>query len=444
MLDRWIRIGVTAALALFVAACEEDELTTTNEFRPAECPVGQACSTKGRLDAGFPPVDSGVHADADEPPSSEDASELDAEPSDLGPPDSGVHPDAEPPDLGPLDVGFPDSGVPSYLDLSGTYTTQYNLDLSSFFFGISDLAGPLRILYGLLTDEIDPAIPLLDRWIDDFVQDYVPSWVIDVIGVLDTIATFFDLVRVDGVMTLQGNTIAPEITGSEEWSQAIVRVAQNCRGSSVPFPQCAEVLIRLVPQGAPVGPLAIKVDVRNFSGTISQTSIRPGPTGRDVWVGDLSIQDRHVGIDLYRLVLLMVDFAIEAATDGQFQSLADALDQIIDCVELRNGAQDFLSSIGLTDPIIQFAALSAVQNGCENVKDDVIGRVTGGLAGIPIGWTAFEFDQLGFVQDRTLNRHPETLQDINTPDTLDGDFTLLLSDPMGGEWMGITRNTVDP
>ncbi|MBI4819164.1 MAG: hypothetical protein HY791_23030 [Deltaproteobacteria bacterium] len=449
MLDRWKRAGVTAALCMsaLVVACEQDELTTTNEFKPVECPDGQTCSRGGKLDAGVPAFDTGLHADAEAPDlGPPDSGEFaDAEAPDLGPLDSGEHPDADPPDLGPADVGFPDSGVPAYLDLTGAYTTRYDLDLSNFFFGISDIAGPLRLIYGLLTDEIDPAIPLLDRWIDDFVASYVPSWLIDVIGVLDTIATFFDVIQVDGQLTLQGSTISPTFQAQEEWDHAIVRVAANCRRSGAPpFPQCAEVLIDLVPQGSPVGPLAIAVDVRDFSGSISPTRIQPGPTGRDTWVGDIDIQDRHVGLDLYRLVLLMVDLAIDAATNGQYRSLSDALDQIIDCSRLRDGAEDFLNSIGLTDPFIQIPALFAVQNGCENVKANVISGVTGGLGGIAISWTAFEFDQIGFAQDRTLNRYPETLQDLAVPNTLDGDFTLVLSDSMGGVWSGITTNTTNP
>src|SRR5262249_14196125 len=98
--------------------------------------------------------------------------------------------------------GTPDSGIelpPTvFLDLNGNWSTHYAVDLSNYLFGISDIADELDLVDQALNGYLDTGFPPLDAFILSIIQQYVPSWVVNLVDVLNTAATLFDVVEANG------------------------------------------------------------------------------------------------------------------------------------------------------------------------------------------------------------------------------------------------------
>lgn len=430
-------LSATFLSVCLFAACEDEVLAPASGFTPSECLNGELCETGGSIDAGVrdsglplvvedsgaTPADSGAEpADAGVLPDSG------ADPLDSGvPPDSGVLPDSG----APVDAGPP----PEFLNLAGTHDTEYLFDWSAYLFGIGNIAGPLDFIAQTVSGNINTGFPPLDALIRNVVQQFVPPWLVTVITVLNQVANFFEEVEVTAVMNLaQGLPLGMEsaLTGSETWTVMNVRLISQCPlGRQDPaYPACARQRINIVPLGRTgVGPLDVEVEVHAFAGVL-QAGVPQAP---------FVLEDRAVDIDLYKLVTIVIDLAIRLGTNGQVQSLQQALNQIIDCAALEARAYQLAQNIGLNNTLATIAAAS-VRNVCDREKQNAINAVIGGLNGIGLGIVSFDYDQLGHAVDTNGNGRPETLQVMTTPDTIDGRFRLLISDPLEGEWRGINRN----
>ncbi|MFO0722306.1 MAG: hypothetical protein U1E65_00900 [Myxococcota bacterium] len=428
------RLGLATFLlsAAGLLGCEGDVLAPTNGFKPSECLNAVNCDNGGDiLDAGLL-VDTGLPAtdiDSGNPNGGAD--------SGVGPQvDAGVGVDTgvvDPPDSGaPVDAGPP----PDFLNLSGTHDTVYHLDLSDYLLGIANIAGPLDTIDQALQGNVNTGIPPLDALIAGVLQQYIPPWVQTVVHVLNEIANFFEEVDVTGVMNIaqdlpMGNISA--IHATETWQTLTVYLIDQCpRGRSDPgYPGCARRMISVVQRGRTgVGPLDVEVDVHPFDGVL-----QPGRPE-----ADFMFNRRKVDMDLYKLVTIMINLALNLATNGQIPNLQAGLNQLIDCSALQSAAYNFATGTLGLGPIPATAAALAVLNGCNRTRQNVIDAITNGLNSIGLSIVSFDFDQHGHAIDTNGNHRPETLQVITTPNTLDGDFEVLIGANMGGVWSGINRN----
>lgn len=429
------RLFICALALTTFAACEDAVLAPASGFVPSECPPDEPnCDQATRIDSGIGTLPSGdtgpvtVDTDSGDPNG--------------GGPDSGVLDSGDPnaPDSG-VDPGLPDSGIhpdaggpppppPEFLNLAGTHDTEYELDLSDYLFGINNLAGPLdfinRAFQGRLVS--GPLGFIVNPIIQNIANQFVPPWVMTLIDVLSQVANFFEAIDVNAVLNIQqdlpmGQTSA--LHGSETWTRLRVRLINQCMfGRMDPnYPACAQRDIAIVPAGRTnVGPLEVEVDVRRFDGVL-----QPGRPE-----ADFVFTNRSVSMDMYKLLTIMIDLALRLATNGQITSLSQGLMQLIDCQALATGVLNATNG--------NQAAYLAVLTTCVTERDDAIDAITDGLNGVPLGLVDFDFDQRGHAVDTNGNHRPEILQTMATPDTIDGDFSVIIGSDLGGRWGGRNRS----
>lgn len=419
------------ALALVTSvACEDEVLAPASGFVPTECPPEEPnCEQGFRIDSGLGtlPSDTGpvvVDTDGGGDPN--------------GSTDTGVAVGADAGDPGVMDAGVLDSGIhpdaggppPEFLNLAGTHDTEYQLDLSDYLFGISNLAGPLdfinRAFMGRLVS--GPLGFIVNPIIQNLAAQYIPPWVQTLVDVLSNVANFFETIDVNGVLNIQqdlpsGQTSA--LHGSETWTRLRVRFINQCMfGRMDPnYPACAQRDIAIVPAGRTnVGPLEVEVEVRRFDGVLQ--------AGRPE--ADFVFTNREVRMDMYKLLTIVIDLALRLATNGQIPSLSAALNQLIDCQGLANGVLNATNG--------NQAAYAIVLTTCVSERQNAIDSITNGLNGVPLGLIDFDFDQRGHAVDTNGNHRPEFLQTMSTPNTIDGDFSVIIGSDLGGQWAGRSRS----
>ncbi len=426
-LARAVTLTSLLVAATLSSACEEDALVASGGFDPTQCPDDDPqCNDRNRdkLDAGEAPwLDSGVVPDAGVAPVDAGVAETDAGVVD---PDSGVAPDSGV----EIDAGVP----PEFLIVAGSYRTHYKMDLSRYLLGLSNIAEPLDFLDQAIAGNVNTGFPPLDALVRDIIARYVPPWVGTVIGVLNSLANFFEEVEARGVLNLAqplptGN-VSP-VSANETWNTLTVKIIDNCpRGRQDPnYPACAEQMIPIATPPTPIGAVDIGVDPRPFMGVL-----QPGRPRAPI-----RFDDREVRMEMTKLIRVVADLAISLGTNGQVPSLQVALERAIDCVQLEAETERLATSIGLSARLAR-AAAAGVRAVCDQEKQNVITRIIGGIEGIGIGWEALEFDMIGDAHDTNGNHRPETLQVHTVPDTLDGRFRLVVGTRFDGTWEGISLN----
>jgi hypothetical protein len=317
-----------------------------------------------------------------------------------------------------------------FLDLNGTYNTRYVFDLSAYLFGISNIADELDFIDQTFAGNIDTGFPPLDAFIVSIVQQFVPPWVVDLVSALNTMATLFSEVRVNGgrLTITQDPPLMPTdpitaIHATETWTEFVLLIVDQCPGgrSDPNFPTCAEHHVPVTHNPAAVGPVNILVEIKPFNGTL------------DAGVPQAAFRfiDREIDMEMQKLILLIVDTVVRLVTP--YNDLRSALGGVVDCGNLGAEARDFAQyqlGLGLL-PAIGIGTL--VEDQCNDVLDGIVN----GVGGIGVTWEAMDFDQLGFAVDTNGDRKPEVLQQITVRDTIDGRFRFAIQDPMGGEWEGV-------
>jgi hypothetical protein len=427
-----IRTGGPSVAALFAACtfalcfaqgCDSDELGQVGEYEGTECVKTNTCGGESvRLDAGggvvTDPADSGTTNTGD----SGDSSDPDA--GNNGDPDSGV--------AGQNDASIVTPPPSIFLDLTGTWNTRYEFDLSAYLFGISGIANELDFIDQTFAGNIDTGFPPLDNFIISIVQQFVPPWVVDLVGVLNTAATLFETVYANGgrltiaqdpPLNSQATTV--DLRATETWTEMVILIVDQCPlGRSDPnFPACAEFHIPVTHNPAAVGPLNILVEVKPLAGTLNA----------GIPEADFRFVDREIDMELQKLILLVIDTAVRLTTP--YNSLRDALGNVVNCGGLGDDARDFAQNTLGLNVVAAIGIGVLVEDQCNNVLDNIVD----GIGGIGVTFEAMDFDQLGHAIDQTPAdglRRPELLQTINVPNTIDGRFRFAIQDPMGGKWDG--------
>lgn len=405
--------------SFLLAGCEEDALAPVSGFEPEDCIDITRCSEGGaKLDAG-----SRTGADGGLPVGDEDSGQ---------PPvgsDGGT-----PIDAGFMDAGIPDSGPPptDFLDVSGTWQTRYDFDTSEYLFGISNIADPLSFIVNIVNNNISTGFPPLDQWISSFVMMYVPPQVIQILGVLNSIATFSERMEAEGAMTIMQHppstpsAASTDLDAVEAWSSITVFIVEQCPllRQDPNFPQCARYTIPVVQQPAMAGPLEIGVDVKPFSGTLD--AVQNGSA--------VVFPDREVEVEMGRLILLVVDTIVRVSSGGQYNDLHDMLSQIIDCGGLAQDAANWAQqNLGLS-PIVALGLQTLIDDQCNDAIDDIVNGV--GL--VTVDWDVFEYDQHGVAKDYDADNVADELQLMSVPNGLrNGTFQALISASMDGVWEGV-------
>ncbi len=411
---------IAVAFGLFAAACEDDPLTPVSGFDPSDCIDVTRCGEGGtKLDSGV------LFPDATLPVGEADSGEPVVEA------DSGVAADSGAPDSGEIDAGMPDTGPPptDFLDVSGQWQTHYVFDTSDYLFGISGIADEISLINNAVNGNISTGFPPLDNWIRNFVMMYVPPQIIQVIGILNTIATFSESMEAQGVMMLVQHppvTMSDafvDLDATELWSSITVMIIDQCPlGRQDPnFPQCARYVIPTVQQPAQAGPFEVGVDVRPFAGTLDAIQAGSG----------VMFDDRDVEVEMGHLISLIVDAVIQFASGGQYNNLHDLLSGIINCSGLAHDAAAWAeTNLGISHFVLE----PIIRNQCDNAIDDIVDQV--GL--VTVSWDAFEYDQVGVAKDYDGDRIADELQLLTVPQGIrDGRFRALISASMEGVWQGV-------
>lgn len=324
------------------------------------------------------------------------------------PPCDTLPPDDSPPDL-PLWVG-------------GQWDTEYHLDWSDYLGPLGGLGSELDFIDQLLLGNTSIAgLPIIGAIIQDIIDNNIPSWVVDLVHVLNNVVHFFQDVRIEARMSLAHVAGAPnQLTGTEQWDWGFVQIIDQCPlGELDPaYPQCADMPVPLNQFITTAG--VIGAEAEDFTGTL---------TGTEVFFAG-----RQVRMQISQFVLFIIDHLTRLATNGQYQTLNDALTSLIDCVAFTTQVENFLcSSLGTCGPQPAIAAA------CVATRDQVIGQITDSLLAITVDWEVMQFDARALVIDDPVDGSADKLGNPpGDPGTLErGDFQVLLGADLQGTWSAI-------
>ncbi len=347
-----------------------------------------------------------------------------------------------------FDAGPPDLGPPPsvFLDLEGTWDTEYVFDVSSYLFGISRLGAGLDFVDQALRGNLDLGNsvlntivrPLLDPFIRQAVSTPNGQRFATVIGSLNTIAHLFEEVEATGQMVLvQDPPSDPfadsvRLSGTERWDALYLRLIAGCpegrRTTSPPhplaYPACANVAVPIQNVPTPIqtgsGEVDVQVYVAPFEGWLA-AGVPEAP---------FQLEDRVVELELTKLILLAMDLTVRLVSGNEFLGLEDLFRRTI-CFEVAEEAERLALGSSTTRPFAQLARRSAEAQ-CVRLLVDRFVQETVGRIGV--SFDAFEFDQDGYAVDRTGDGRPEQLQRHATPDTLRGRFRFVAGTRLGGTW----------
>lgn len=417
------RLVCAVVFSLVLSACDDDSLNPVSGFRPEDCVDSSDpnCSGNGPripVGGGGGGNDGGLSGGFD---------------AGLG----------QIPDMGPPDLGPPPS---VFLDLEGTWPTAYVFDVSSYLFGISNLAGGLDFVDQALRGNLDlgnsvlNAIvrPLLDPYIRQVVSTPNGQRFANVIQSLNQIAHLFEEIEARGEMSITqempADPFAPStvLRATERWDALYIRLIANCpngRQTTAPphplaYPDCANVAVPITNVPTPImtanGDVDVQIYVKPFEGEL-QAGV---PEAAFVF------RDREVEMEITKLILLAIDLSIRVVSGGQYQGLEDLFQNTI-CVDVGLEAERLALQFGSTRPFAQLARTTA-QSECVRLLVDEFTRQTIGQLGVD--FDAFEFEQAGFAIDRNGDNRPEVLQTLANPDTISGRFRFVAGTSLGGQW----------
>ncbi|MEC9465118.1 MAG: hypothetical protein VX834_05005 [Myxococcota bacterium] len=373
--------------ALFISGCAQDTLSGIDGDEPADTP----CLTE-------------VDCPGDAVPNAEDGDPLDdgAEPSDG------------------LDNEAPEEYESPYpIFIGGEWQTEYHLDWSEYLGPLSDLSGPFDMIDQILVGHQSVQdIPLVGPLIQEVVDNYIPGWIADLVHILNGIVQFFQDVQINGVMELnhvEGDYY--QVTGNEDWQKARVTIIDGCPyGLQDPgYPACSWVDVPLNQYVTDFG--IIGAEAEPFSGSIQNEDF-------------LDLPERRVRFQISQLVTYILNYITNLASQGQYPTLASALQALIDCNGLAMDVGGTLCSMGLC------GMESAIESACVSARDDAIGQVMGVLSAIMVEWEIMTFDQSSLIYDDNADGRADRLgEPPSAPGEIaNGGFEVVFGASMDGTW----------
>ncbi len=445
--------GLDVITGLFGLGCEEDTLAPTGGFRPEDCKDinSPECKEGGvRIDAGLVRIDAGhVGGDAGDITGGDAGDITGGDAGDITGGDSGTvtMPDAGM--MGPIDSGIPpDAGFPpsEFLDLTGTYPTEYVFDVSDYLFGISQIGGGLDFIDQALRGNIDLGNSTLNRILRPLLAPFFRRLVstpngmrlATVIGALNQIAHLFEEIEARGQITITQSPPASRhapttaIQATEIWTVMYMRMIRQCPDGRMtrspphplPYPDCARYTVPITNSPTPIMSGSNSVDMRVY--------IRPftGTLNAGVPEADFIFENREVEMEFTKLILLAIDIAIRLSSGGMYQGLEDLFRNTV-CIDVADEAERLARANSLTRPFASLARRAALDSCVDLLVDNFTNRVIGGIG---VDWDAFEFDQSGRAIDRTGDHRPEVLQDHSVANSIQGRFRFVGSARLRGTW----------
>ncbi|MDF1565395.1 MAG: hypothetical protein P1V51_20325 [Deltaproteobacteria bacterium] len=297
-------------------------------------------------------------------------------------------------------------------DISGPWYTEHVFDISGAIPFVADIAGPIRTIDRILVGDF--GLPgFIEDIIASVVQQYIPGWVVDLIHVLDVIATLLNELRSMGYMTITQTDGA--WTGTEVWESFVFYDLTLC--SSIPAdptPPCARVDLFTSGPGVPAD-LGLKV--KPFNGTVSESVV--------------VVNEREAEMRVAKLVGWLVDELIDRFTP--YSTLSEALVAVVDCESIGSFVAN--NSFGLLSE-------SAAEGICNSLVGSVAQTVTDRLYGFAFDLGVLTFHgEANITEMRTTQaRELGTANHESTRDGwYDGEFLTSILRDIEGTWRASRR-----
>lgn len=393
---------ITYCVAL--AGCASDGLNTLDQDKISDeptgcvddrdCPIGYICEDGVCLPTGVPNGD-------DDPTLNDDPN-----------PNDELDPNEDEP-ICPDSPAFP-------IGVSGSWITEYHLDWSEYLGPLGNLGAEIDMIDQVLMGNSDlNSIPLVGSILQQAVDDFIPTWVGDLVHILNGIVQFFQDVRIDAEMEIDHEGSDAPISGEENWQFATVMVIDGCPlGMQDPnYPECAAVTVPL------------NQHVTNFGVIGAEALPFEGVVAGDQFV----LPQRRVRFQISQLVTYILNFVTDLASEGEFQTLEQALQSLVDCGALsQEVANSLCSSFGMC------GMQSAIEGMCVESRNEVINQVISVLDAIMVEWEIMRFDQQATIFDDDADGSADRLSAPPAGPGLisNGGFEVIFGASMDGTWWG--------
>jgi len=309
-------------------------------------------------------------------------------------------------------------------EMSGSWYTEHYFDVRDALPGfLQSLAEPMDLLDRWINECDFTGIGIIDDWLCDIVEEYVPEWVGDLIHILNNMFWILSEMRVEGEMEMAHINPRDLLTAVEDWEVIMVRYLDACcegQGAGCEphqqpdFPECAT--IDITDTDLSFGDVGLEVEP--FT---ARVSIDPGPPVEYT----LLVDERRVRIEYSEFVGLVIDLLIDIFTP--YSDLEDAIMNLIDCEAIQDISDDTCG--GLAPDITQV---------CEDLKPAIADGIYALLDQIGVGWKLMKFSGPATIG---VDGDPPYGVTIGYPDHessrdgfWDGTFTIVFEGDIEGDW----------
>lgn len=374
------------------------------------CPLGYFCSSSGMCE---PATGGGCESCPDDFHCSEDLSAC--------VPDN---PDCS--DEIPCPSGFdcvngmctPDDG--SNIDVSGFWYTKHKFDVRKAMPGwVRGLADATRLIDQILLGQIPNMPSIVNSIVRAIVKQYVPDWVVTIVGIMDAAFTIFSDLESEGEMLL--NTVDSTgqfLSGEEYWTSFVFYFLPLCDGNIQSGwgqqPPCA----RMDVYTTELEQADLAVDVKPFTARVVADTSSGG--------FKVMIDPRTVNMNFGGILLYVLNYAVQVSTG--YESFEEALPEMVDCEGLAY-------SIGILEDLVEIACVVAVDAATKAIVRQLSGATvtqrdalnfSGSAAARPKPGNSRVAGELGYAD--YLTRNP-------ADGNWNGKFKIVLSvDDVPGRW----------
>ncbi len=249
------------------------------------------------------------------------------------------------------------------IDVTGHWYTQHDFDIHDALPGwVQTIAKFTRLGDQALLGQLN--IPSwANALISGIVQQYVPSWVTQLVYLLDNAFTLFSDLRSEGEMDLVANGSPAVLQGTENWTSFVFYLLAQCGTNIGGDPNNPPPCARFDIYTSDLSQANLAVEVEPFAARV----------GGDTAHGYTIFMDKRVAkLDIQGLIRYVLEQAVQIVTG--YPSLEDqCLDNAGDCVTCRSGQAP--------DPTDCPGALSSMVD-CQSLSDQL-----DSLIGINIDFT---------------------------------------------------------
>lgn len=307
------------------------------------------------------------------------------------------------------------------LDVRGRWLTAYHFDISdtlpSFLGdGFKPVIDFLSLVFWSQYDINIPIIgSVLESVLDGLVEQFVPSYVSDVVAALRDLIYVFENIEVRGEMDLAQSPTSPflggAVNGTEIWTSAIITVPSLCPGGPAVFaqnPTCGQIDLALES--------VVMVDYSNNSPVVGTVV---SPFSGAVIEDRLHLYGRDVTLASRQLVSVVLDLIVSVASGGSFFNFEQFLFEIVPCGDLQRALEGLACDVSGG----RVCSLGGVDSACELAAGLATLTLSNEVGAIPVGFDMV-FDASARISDQPVGGAMDILGDPNDPDNLDASSLL--------------------